>query len=110
MPEEYTFQVVEAKRVLRLKASPENKTSFGSVAMQIQVAARTFGLNPDTLTTRDQLELAACLMEDDFNLWIVAQHLRDIILYDYPDVAALYLNGEQYMMAGVRHNRGMQRN
>nr|POY48457.1 hypothetical protein F131LOC_03822 [Pectobacterium versatile] len=48
-------------------------------------------------------------MEDDFNLWIVAQHLRDMILYDYPDVATLYLNDEQYMMAGVRYNRGIQR-
>ncbi|MBN3080999.1 hypothetical protein [Pectobacterium jejuense] len=109
MPEEYKFQVFEIKRFLGLKSSPENKTSFGSVAMQIQVAARTLGLDPDILTTRDQLELATCLMEDDFNLWLVAQHLRDMILYDYPSVAALYLTDEQYMMAGIRYNRGIQR-
>ncbi|KFF70026.1 hypothetical protein [Pectobacterium brasiliense] len=109
MPEEYKFQVFEIKRFLGLKSSPENKTSFGSVAIQIQVAARTLGLDSDILTTRDQLELATCLMEDDFNLWLVAQHLRDMILYDYPSVAALYLTDEQYMMAGIRYNRGIQR-
>ncbi|AHG20697.1 hypothetical protein Z042_14565 [Chania multitudinisentens RB-25] len=109
MPEEYKFQVLEIKRVLRLKAYPTEKTSFGSVAMQLQVAARTLGLNPHTLTTRDQLELASCLMEDDFNLWIVAQHLRDMILYDYPDTATLYLTDEQYMLAGIRYNRGTER-
>lgn len=109
MPEEYKFQIFEAKRALGLKAFPEDKTSFGSVAMQIQVAASTLGLDPNTLTTRDQLELATCLMEDDFNLWIVAQHLRDMILYDYPNVATLYLSDEQYMMAGIRYNRGIER-
>lgn len=35
-------------------------TSVGSVAMQIRVAATTLGLDPGTLTTRDQLELATC--------------------------------------------------
>lgn len=109
MPEEYKFQIFEAKRTLGLKAYPADKTSFGSVAMQIQVAARTLGFDPSTLTTRDQLELASCLMEDDFNLWIVAQHLRDMILYDYPDVATLYLTDEQYMLAGIRYNRGAER-
>ncbi|WP_025122964.1 MULTISPECIES: hypothetical protein [unclassified Serratia (in: enterobacteria)] len=109
MPEEYKFQIFEAKRALGLKAFPEDKTSFGSVAMQIQVAASTLGLDPNTLTTRDQLELATCLMEDDFNLWIVAQHLRDMTLYDYPNVASLYLSDEQYMMAGIRYNRGIER-
>ncbi|MTD28696.1 hypothetical protein [Erwinia sorbitola] len=109
MPEEYKFQIFEVKRILGLKAFPEDKTSFGSVAMQIQVAARTLGLDPYTLTTRDQLELASCLMEDDFNLWIVAQHLRDMILYDYPNTATLHLTDEQYMMAGIRYNRGIER-
>lgn len=109
MPEEYKFQIFEAKRMLRLKSYPADRTSFGSVAMQIQVAARTLGFDPHTLTTRDQLELASCLMEDDFNLEIVAQHLRDIILYDFPDAATLYLTDEQYMLAGIRYNRGTER-
>lgn len=109
MPEEYKFQVFEAKRALGLRAWPEDKTSFGSVAMQIRVAARTLGLDPSTLTTREQLELAGCLMEDDFNLWIVAQHLRDMILYDYPHTATHYMTDEQYMMAGIRYNRGYRK-
>lgn len=48
-------------------------------------------------------------MEDDFNLRVTANYLRDLILYDYPDVATLYMSDEQYIMAGVRYNRGVQR-
>lgn len=48
-------------------------------------------------------------MEDDFNLRVTANYLRDLILYDYPDVATLYMTDEQYIMAGVRYNRGVQR-
>lgn len=109
MPEDYKFHIFEVKRTLGLKSWPEDKTSFGSVAMQIRVAARTLGLDPSTLTTRKQLQLASCLMEDDFNLRIVAQHLRDMILYDYPHIATLYMTDEQYMMAGIRYNRGTER-
>lgn len=109
MPENFKFQVFEAKRMMVNLRKPAEKTSFGSVAVQIRVAAVTLGLDPDELTTRDQLELATCLMEDDFNLRITANHLRDLILYDYPDSATLYMTDEQYIMAGVRYNRGIQR-
>lgn len=109
MPENFKFQVFEAKRMIGLANKPIDKTSFGSVAAQIRVAAVTFGLDPSELTTRDQLELATCLMEDDFNLRVTANYLRDLILYDYPDVATLYMTDEQYIMAGVRYNRGVQR-
>lgn len=54
MPEEYKFQIFESKRALGLKVFLEDKTSFGSAAMQIQVAANTLGLE-----TRDQLILNA---------------------------------------------------
>ncbi|HAU5663406.1 TPA: type VI secretion system tube protein Hcp, partial [Citrobacter freundii] len=109
MPENFKFQVFGAKRMIGLANKPVDKTSFGSVAAQIRVAAVTFGLDPSELTTRDQLELATCLMEDDFNLRVTANYLRDLILYDYPDVATLYMTDEQYIMAGVRYNRGVQR-
>ncbi|QXN65315.1 MULTISPECIES: hypothetical protein [Serratia] len=88
---------------------PADHTSVGSVAMQIRVAATTLGLDPGTLTTRDQLELATCLLEDEFNLRLVAQHLRDLILYDYPDAATLHPTDIQYRMAGIRYNRGIER-
>ncbi|BES83097.1 hypothetical protein PEC302107_01950 [Pectobacterium araliae] len=89
---------------------PADHTSVGSVAMQIRVAARTLGLDPSALTTRDQLELSACLMEDEFNLRLVALHLRDVILYDYPEAASLHPTDIQYKMAGIRYNRGIERN
>lgn len=88
---------------------PKEATSFGSVAVQIRVAAVTLGLDPAELTTRDQLELATCLMEDDFNLQVSATYLRDLFLYDYPDSASLYMSDEQYIMTGIRYNRGVQR-
>lgn len=90
-------------------SKPADKTSFGAITAQIRVAAVTLGFEPSELTTRDQLELAICLMEDDFNLRVTANYLRDLILYDYPDVATLYMSDEQYIMAGVRYNRGVQR-
>lgn len=88
---------------------PADHTSVGSVAMQIRVAASTLGLDPATLTTRDQLELATCLLEDEFNLRLVAHHLRDLILYDHPDAATLHPTDIQYKMAGIRYNRGIER-
>ncbi len=59
---------------------PENKTSFGSMGIQIRTAAITLGLDPSELTTRNQLELATCLMEDDFTFQIAATYLRDLAL------------------------------
>lgn len=109
MPENLKFQVFEMKRMINHETKPADRTSFGSVAIQLRVAAQTLGLDPSSLTTRDQLELATCLMEDDFNLHVVANHLRDVMLYDYPDAATLYPTNEQFIMAGIRYNRGMQR-
>ncbi|ENU4631440.1 hypothetical protein ACMS8A_004697, partial [Escherichia coli O28ac,42:H7] len=88
---------------------PENKTSFGSMGIQIRTAAITLGLDPSELTTRNQLELATCLMEDDFTFQIAATHLRDLALFDYPSSATLYMTNEQYIMAGIRYNRGVER-
>lgn len=109
MPENFKFQVFEAKRMFPWLGKPKEATSFGSVAAQIRVAAVTLGLDPSELTTRDQLELATCLMEDDFNLQVSAIYLRDLFLYDYPDSASLYMTDEQYIMTGIRYNRGVQR-
>lgn len=109
MPENFKFQVFEVKRMIPWLRKPVEKTSFGSVATQIRVAAVTLGLDPSELTTRDQLDLATCLMEDDFNLQVSANYLRDNFLYDYPDSPSLYMTDEQYMMVGIRYNRGVQR-
>ncbi|EIZ0227884.1 hypothetical protein MO084_002378, partial [Escherichia coli] len=109
MPENYKFQIYETKRMIGSLDMPENKTSFGSMGIQIRTAAITLGLDPSELTTRNQLELATCLMEDDFTFKIAATHLRDLALFDYPSSATLYMTNEQYIMAGIRYNRGVER-
>ncbi|EIQ4080308.1 hypothetical protein LU513_005148, partial [Escherichia coli] len=109
MPENYKFQIYETKRMIGLLDMPENKTSFGSMGIQIRTAAITLGLDPSELTTRNQLELATCLMEDDFTFQIAATYLRDLVLFDYPSSATLYMTNEQYIMAGIRYNRGVER-
>jgi len=109
MPENYKFQIYETKRMMGLLDMPENKTSFGSMGIQIRTAAITLGLDPSELTTRNQLELATCLMEDDFTFQIAATYLRDLALFDYPSSATLYMTNEQYIMAGIRYNRGVER-
>lgn len=110
-PESYKIYTFETRRMMspfHVSKHPL-KTSFGSVAMQLGVAINTLGLDPETLTVRDQLELSNCLLEDDFNLNLVATHLQNLILFDYPDCATMYLTDEQYLMAGVRYNRGTER-
>lgn len=110
-PESSKLYVFETRRMMGATHSFQSpgKTSFGSVAMQIDVAARMLGLDPSELSTRDQLELSNCLLEDDFNLRLAATYLREMILFDYPSAASMYLTDEQYMMAGIRYNRGAER-
>lgn len=87
-----------------------NATSVGVLAIQLRAAAETLGINPDTLTTTQQLQLANCLLNDDFNLEIVARHLKSLILFDYPWLVSTdNLTDEQMILAGSRYNRGTQR-
>ncbi|WP_036773605.1 hypothetical protein [Photorhabdus australis] len=90
--------------------SYSNSTSVGALAIQLRAAAETMGINPSTLTTTQQLQLANCLLADDFNIKIVAKHLRELILYDYPGIDTEKLNDEQLILAGSRYNRGIARN
>ncbi|MFG1174579.1 hypothetical protein AAFN90_13500 [Erwiniaceae bacterium CAU 1747] len=87
-----------------------NATSFGAVAMQLRAAAETLGIDPATLTTTEQLQLAGCLMDDSFNIQLAARHLRDLILFDNPQLAdTSHLTEEQFIVAAARYNRGTQR-
>lgn len=89
--------------------SPE-KTSMGIIAMQIRVVAEIFGKNPDSLTNAEMTYISICLQKDNFNLAMTAQHLNDLIHFDYPDIDTMNLNDEQFVIAGSRYNRGIQRN
>lgn len=106
--------VLQARQVLdeitHQKNNRSNKTSVGSIAIQLGVAAQTLGLDPDSLDHFQQYRLAQCLLEDSFNIRVVAFHLHDLIRYDNPDINTAYLSDEQIILAGSRYNRGTQRN
>jgi len=89
---------------------PPEKTSFGIVAMQIGTAAREldrFFSAPPSI--QQQAIIKQCLMMDALNIDIAARHLRNLILYDYPDADTLRLTPEQIILAGSRYNRGIDR-
>ena len=86
------------------------KTSVGSIAIQIGVAAQTLGIDPRTLDYFQQYRLSQCLLDNKFNIRLVAFHLRDLILYDNPGTNTAILTDEQIILAGSRYNRGTQRN
>ncbi|MEQ9843136.1 hypothetical protein [Pectobacterium brasiliense] len=87
-----------------------NSTSVGSLAIQLRAAAETLGIDPETLTSTQQLQLANCLLDDDFNISIVARHLKDLIVYDNPNITdTLNITDEQLILAASRYNRGIER-
>ncbi|ARA77758.1 hypothetical protein RC90_12470 [Pectobacterium brasiliense] len=87
-----------------------NSTSVGSLAIQLRAAAETLGIDPETLTSTQQLQLANCLLDDDFNIRIVAGHLRELIIYDNPGIIdTLNITDEQLILAASRYNRGIER-
>lgn len=86
-----------------------NRVSIGIVAIQIRAVAETLGIEPRSLSTRQQLQIGRCLQDDDFNLKVVALHLRELVEYDYPDSNTDILTDEQLILAGSRYNRGIER-
>ncbi|ELY2670913.1 hypothetical protein SMZ63_000515 [Cronobacter sakazakii] len=106
--------VLQARQVFdeitQEKNKYSNKTSVGSIAIQLGVAAETLGIDPDELDHFQQFRLAQCLLNNDFNIRVVAFHLRDLILYDNPGINTSILTDEQIILVGSRYNRGRQRN
>lgn len=114
MPERFKgFGVLQAKQVidelLNKKNKHSNTTSVGSIAIQLGVAAQTLGIDPKALDRFQQFRLAQCLLDNSFNIRVVAFHLRDLILYDNPGINTAILTDEQIILAGSRYNRGVQR-
>ncbi|WP_143713650.1 hypothetical protein [Variovorax sp. RO1] len=92
-----------------LFGKPPERTSFGAVSMQLEVAARELGLSVETIPHSDRMNLISCLETDKFNLRLVAQHLRNLILHDNPGNDTLSLSTEQFIVVGARYNRGIER-
>ncbi|WP_230353949.1 hypothetical protein [Lelliottia sp. WAP21] len=86
-----------------------NSVSVGIIAIQIRAAAETLKVDPNKLTREMQIQLSQCLQSDDFNIKVVALHLRDLILFDYPNADTTNLNQEKTILVGARYNRGIQR-
>lgn len=82
------------------------KTSFGPVSMQLRTAAQTMGLDPDALSEEQARRLASCLQKDVFNLTLVAKHLHDLALHDFPNADTRRLTPDQVRVVGARYNRG----
>ncbi|WP_312802501.1 hypothetical protein [Atlantibacter hermannii] len=89
-------------KYLTVTHRPE-RTSFGSVSMQVRTAAKTLGLDVSNMDSMQIRTLAHCLENDVYNIERVARHLHQLAEYDnfsYP------LNTEQVRIIGARYNRG----
>ncbi len=114
MPERFKgLGVLQGKQVIDEVLNEKNKysntTSVGSIGIQLGVAAQTLGIAPETLNHFQQFRLAQCLLDNNFNIRVVAFHLRDLILYDNPGINTATLTDEQIILAGSRYNRGIKR-
>ena len=106
--------VLQARQIVEVVLRREhnalsNNTSVGSVAVQLGVAAKTLGIRPDKLTHFEQFQLSNCLLDNRFNIRVVAFHLRDLIMFSYPEADTDNLTDEQIIVIGSRYNRGTQR-
>jgi hypothetical protein len=84
------------------------KTSFGSVSMQLRTAARTLGINPESMSIEQLRGLANCLQQDTFNIDIVGRHLRQLIDHDGFQKNLPSLSMDQVRIVGARYNRGIK--
>lgn len=85
------------------------QTSVGSVSIQLRVAAKTLGLQAENMDFQALSDLKNCLETDRFNLEVVAQHLKNLIIFDYPKADTNNLTDEQFIVAASRYNRGTAR-
>jgi hypothetical protein len=89
-------------RHFTLTRRPE-KTSFGSVSMQVRTAAETLGVDPRELSTSEMRELSNCLEKDTFNIATVAQHLDQL---SKVDGLTRPFSDDDIKIIGARYNRG----
>ncbi|MDD0814376.1 hypothetical protein PSQ39_07015 [Curvibacter sp. HBC28] len=87
-----------------------NQTSFGAISIQLRAAARELGWDADKMPFKVQVDLIQCLETDNFNLEVVAKHLRSLIEHDFPNMAnSQILTDEEFIVVGARYNRGVER-
>ncbi|MCE7026535.1 hypothetical protein [Jiella avicenniae] len=86
-------------------SKPPEKTSFGSVSMQLEVAAETIGAKARDMDTKSLRQLGACLEHDGINVDLAARHLS--ALADH-DGFARPLTVEDARVVATRYNRGKE--
>jgi hypothetical protein len=84
-------------------------TSEGAIKIQLRNALEAMGYKGPPIDHSQQMALTDCLETDVFNIDIVAKFLRITILQDYPGINTRKLTDEQFIVAGIRYNRGTAR-
>jgi len=85
---------------------PPERTSFGAVSMQLRVAAKYLGVDPNNLSFNQQRGIIDFLSSDEKNLLIVGRHLCDLIACDFGQAKLCTLTDEQIRIVATRYNRG----
>jgi len=92
----------------RLTGPPE-ETSFGTIQMQIRVAAQELGYpDPDNLSTEQEHEIIEKLQEPETNIDLVARHLDSLRNHDGFPADPDQLTDEQIAVIATRYNRGVE--
>ncbi|APR81934.1 Hypothetical protein A7982_07283 [Minicystis rosea] len=78
-------------------------TSAGDVSIQVRRAAESMGLDPNNLGYSDRLAIMNTLKNDQANLQIVGDHLRDLADVDFKGQP---IGDEEMRVIGARYNRG----
>ncbi|HKP58397.1 MAG TPA: hypothetical protein VJV78_16845 [Polyangiales bacterium] len=91
---------------LRTVTKNPTLTSFGSVSIQLRVAAETLGLDASKMSYSELRTLATCIEQDTYNIEVVAKHLRQLINHDKFQQNNTPLTMDQVRVVGARYNRG----
>ena len=87
---------------LTVTKAPE-KTSFGSISMQLEVAVETIGAKASDMDVKSLRQLGACLEQDGINVHLVARHLSTLADHDG---FKRPISPEDARVVATRYNRG----
>jgi len=63
-------------------------------------------MDANRMSERELKQLKEALSHDEFNLQIVANHVYNLIQYDYPNIDTINISDEVVVVTGSRYNRG----
>jgi hypothetical protein len=86
---------------------PADRTSFGSVTMQVRTAAEAFGYKEPGPWQKKAI--ISSLQDPSMNIFIAAKHLSDLRNRDFRGTAAPAMTREQIEVIATRFNKGSGR-